>query len=307
MLATKEIQRLSASGKIPVGTKQVIRLPADSPIRYLPAYYFLPAGMIAKSKECADIPRNPLEALESEHWRGIIHSKAFLQLVMEGIAFLAWPHIGIYAPKESFSMDDPLYRWIYATPLHIKPLERFGYGINALFRMKRGEYYPYLSMEQANNIMDAVMQIVIHEHNMAPIIDCIKGNRCDEDFNTRKSWAKTDFLRKKLHTRDISKIKVLSVEQENENRRNEYERTGMDIPDTSAHMENEVLGNVVVDEFKRTLSHKDMEILELRMQGRTYEQIAETLGYKTHSAVIKRIKRIAETWSRFTDDAERQD
>jgi len=36
------------------------------------------------------------------------------------------------------------------------------------------------------------------------------------------------------------------------------------------------------------------------MDDRTYAQIAEKLGYKNHSAVLKRVKKIGERWTKFT-------
>ena len=49
----------------------------------------------------------------------------------------------------------------------------------------------------------------------------------------------------------------------------------------------------------KTLDEKDRRILELRMENYTYEEIAAEVGYKTHSAVVKRIKRIGETFQKY--------
>ena len=54
--------------------------------------------------------------------------------------------------------------------------------------------------------------------------------------------------------------------------------------------------------FKATLSKKDMAILELRVEGYTYEEIADRLGYKTHSGVIKRMEAVKK---RFIQEAGR--
>ena len=55
----------------------------------------------------------------------------------------------------------------------------------------------------------------------------------------------------------------------------------------------------VVDQFKATLSEKDMKILELRMSGDTLEEIAEKLGYKNHSGVLKRIRKIGQAYEAY--------
>ena len=42
-----------------------------------------------------------------------------------------------------------------------------------------------------------------------------------------------------------------------------------------------------------TITEKDREILKLRMEGYTEQEIADKVGYKTASAVHKRIAKIA--------------
>ncbi len=303
--AEKKIQKLFAANKISADTKEVVIFPPDSNIQFLPAFYFLPAELVAASNECFKIPRCPAELTDDpEKWAALINSDVFLQLVMEGIAYLAWPHIGVVDPKEVFSMDDPLYRWIFGTPQHIKHLHEVGYDLNKIFKMKRGEYFRFLSMEEAHTYMDFLMKCSIHEQNMKPIIEFIKRNRCDEDFAARHSKAKIDFMRKRYHTKDFADCVETSLDQVNEKVQKEYRRTGHDIHDGSINIEEDAIGNVVVDEFKQTLTENDLNILELRIQGYTYEEIAKQMGYKNHSGVIKRIRRIAEAWLDFVDDKE---
>ncbi len=43
-----------------------------------------------------------------------------------------------------------------------------------------------------------------------------------------------------------------------------------------------------------------MQILELRMSGDTLEEIAEKLGYKNHSGVLKRIRKIGQAYEAYT-------
>ena len=56
----------------------------------------------------------------------------------------------------------------------------------------------------------------------------------------------------------------------------------------------------MVDQFKATLSDKDMEILKMRMEGKTLEEIAKKLGYQNHSGVLKRIRKIGLAYEKFT-------
>ena len=50
----------------------------------------------------------------------------------------------------------------------------------------------------------------------------------------------------------------------------------------------------------KTLSEKDMAILQMRMEGKTLEEIAKKLGYKNHSGVLKRIRKIGLAYEKFT-------
>lgn len=65
-------------------------------------------------------------------------------------------------------------------------------------------------------------------------------------------------------------------------------------------MEETAVAQALVDQFKATLSEKDMQILELRMNGDTLEEIAEKLGYKNHSGVLKRIRKIGQAYEAYT-------
>ena len=48
-----------------------------------------------------------------------------------------------------------------------------------------------------------------------------------------------------------------------------------------------------------TITEKDREILKLRMEGSTEQEIAAKVGYKTASAVHKRIAKIADAYEDY--------
>ena len=54
-----------------------------------------------------------------------------------------------------------------------------------------------------------------------------------------------------------------------------------------------------MEQFEATLSAKDKTILDLRMKGRTLQEIAGIVDYETPSAVKKRIGRIADQYETF--------
>ena len=60
------------------------------------------------------------------------------------------------------------------------------------------------------------------------------------------------------------------------------------------------MGQDQIETFKRTtLTETDQEILRLRMLGHTEQEIADKVGYKTASAVHKRIAKIASIYEDF--------
>ena len=57
-----------------------------------------------------------------------------------------------------------------------------------------------------------------------------------------------------------------------------------------------------VERFLTGLNEKDREIFQLRSQGWTMEEIAAKLGYKNHTGVLKRLKKIGEAYQKYVGD-----
>ena len=54
-----------------------------------------------------------------------------------------------------------------------------------------------------------------------------------------------------------------------------------------------------MERFLATLTEKDRQIVELRQDGFTYEEIADRLGYKNHSGVIKRVEAVKKKLQKY--------
>ena len=67
-------------------------------------------------------------------------------------------------------------------------------------------------------------------------------------------------------------------------------------------MSHTVLEPMAVSEFLASLGETDRQILTMRMEGITLEKIAEKLGFKTHSAVHKRIRKIGLAYEKFSGE-----
>ena len=73
-----------------------------------------------------------------------------------------------------------------------------------------------------------------------------------------------------------------------------------DVADPRSEFENSVISEMQIASFaESTITEKDREILKLRMEGYTEQEIADKVGYKTASAVHKRIAKIADAYEDF--------
>ena len=135
--------------------------------------------------------------------------------------------------------------------------------------------------------------MVIAEQNWQPMIDAIWENRTVEDYETTGSTVKTDFMRKWHHNRSG---KPISLDEMMENEDGDI----FEVADPRGEFEQKVISEMQIAAFaEQSITEKDREILKLRMDGLTEQEIADKVGYKTASAVHKRIARIADAYEDF--------
>ena len=73
-----------------------------------------------------------------------------------------------------------------------------------------------------------------------------------------------------------------------------------DVADPRSEFENSVISEMQIASFAESIiTEKDREILKLRMEGYTEQEIADKVGHKTASAVHKRIARIADAYEDY--------
>ena len=142
--------------------------------------------------------------------------------------------------------------------------------------------------------------LIMAKHNLHTVIEAAKEFRCFEDFDFRNSRQKTNFYRKWYHTR--TKHQMISIEKFKENYAESHNGQEWDEPDSSQDAEENITSEILVEQFKATLTEKDMAILEMRTEGDTLEEIAQKLGYKNHSGVLKRIRKIGLDYEKFTGE-----
>lgn len=141
-----------------------------------------------------------------------------------------------------------------------------------------------------NNAVKTAMQVISYEE----MAQAVQENAAYEDFNHDKfnNYRSKDFDRKWNHTR--SKIETVSFSEMGSVVNDEGESAPAQIADNSVNVENEVIANLTGNNFWENISEDDRMLLRMRMSGKTQQEIADALGYKTHSAVTKRLQKLKE-------------
>lgn len=267
----------------------------DSPVRYLPLAYMLPYDVISRYPTLSKLPRSMGALNAIPGWGKVILSQQFLNEIMDAVASLAFPHFGFGGWKEHYSGYSPVWRLSYALPLWATGVEKVrGWGVQALFALPPDYEIPFCDPEDVRQVMKQVVEETIEEQGWGPILEVIRNMPCEEDFERWDTNVRKDFLRKWYHTRS-KRVQTVSLEECMEDEDSRIHS----IPDPKGDFTEQVESEDFCQRFKTTLSQKDMAILELRVEGYTLEEIADRLGYKTHSAVVKRMEAIKKRFLQY--------
>lgn len=141
-----------------------------------------------------------------------------------------------------------------------------------------------------NNAVKTAMQVMNYEE----LAQVVQDNAAYEDFNHDKfdNYRSKDFDRKWNHTR--SKTETVSFNEMEDTVNGEGESSPVQVADTSVNVEDEVITHLTGKTFWDSISDDDRTLLRMRMSGKTQQEIADTFGYKTHSAVTKRLQKLKE-------------
>jgi hypothetical protein len=276
---------------------------------YLPLFYLFPKELL--KSECpalVDMPRSVHGIFTQEKWFRQLASDFFMQAVIDLTAFFVWPAFGISTYMECFSGYDPLWQLAHAIPIWRNAYTHMsGITPKSLADTPEREQ-PWIGLDEFQNVM---LQIGLHgitENNLLPCIEAVREMRCAEDYDNRNSNAKIDFYRGWYHTRSKTTSVSLDnlIEMDSNDSRDDSisAQLGNYVSDPTAQYEDVVCSKLDIEKFYQSIKPLDREILELRIQGYTYQEIADKIKYKTHSAVLKRINRIAERYFDFTDEQE---
>ena len=288
-----------------------IKIPRDSYLIWLPLFYALPKELAGKRPAYLDLPRNINVLLCEKRYRDLINCDSFLELVWDCYAWAIWQFLQVPAKDGSYkdipgdwshySGDFPLWRLFYGIIQHFRNAFEYemDWSFQRLFAAPEDVDFPWLTYKQFGNLVGNLTDKIVAEQNLQPVIDAAWENRQPEDYNGGQNTKKRDFMRSWNHDR---KYEHLSVEGIAETGMVEDGDIFYDIPDPKAEFEAKVLSDTQIEQFQQTLSERDMMILGLRMEGKTLQEIADAVGFKTAGAVKKRIDKIAGAYDAFVTE-----
>ena len=268
---------------------------------YIPAYYFIPKSVLdGCGKEMNSLPRNPKEILRSWDAIALVESDLFQMIIIDTYAYMVWPYMMPGVKREIYSGYEPSWVLAHSPSFWVQEMTDVGIipTVEALFRSSEMDKpLGYVTDDAIALLFSWLVPQVMERHHMNEVIEAADEYRCFEDFDYRSSRQKTDFYRRWYHTR--TRHPMMSLEQLQEEYSEDHDGQEWDCMDERVEIEPEVTAQVQVDEFLSTLSDKDKQMLQMRMGGRTLEDIADELGYKNHSGVLKRIRKIGQAYEKY--------
>ncbi len=287
-----------------------IKIPQDSYLSWLSLFYALPKELVEKRPAYLELPRNIKRLLREERYREMLND-SFLELVWDCYAWSIWQFLQVPTKDggyrdipgdwSHYSGDFPLWRISYDIIRYFRVAFEceLDWSYQRLFSAPEDIGFPWLTYKQFGNLVGNLTDKIVAEQNLQPVIDAVWENFQPEDYNGGKNLSKRDFLRSWNHDRNHEH---LSVEEIKETGAVVDGDSLYDLPDPSADFETRVLSKVQIQQFQQSLGEKDKTILRLRMEGKTLQEIADAVGYKTAGAVKKRIDKIAGAYEGFASD-----
>ncbi len=269
--------------------------------KYLTAYFFIPEGIRKKfGAELNVIPRELGKLRANRRALETIESDLFLLAIIDAYAYMVWPHITPDTMRmETYSGYDPVWKIAHTPDFWI--LEMIIQGViprtEHFFRFPLDYQYPIIPEEGVYTILEHIVPRAMTRHGLWGVVQTAKNYRCFEDYEDDESFQKIDFDRKWYHTR--TKHPMVSYEKFQQDWQEFHGGEEWDIADKSVKTQDEIVSELDIEAFTNGLSNKDRQILQLRRQGQSYEDIAKAVGYKTHSAVGKRLKIIGKLYEDF--------
>ena len=250
---------------------------------YIPLFYFLPKSLLDK---CGKLPfqvsRYPYELFHD--WRQIelIESDQFNLLIKDGFHYLVWPYMGLNAGREIYSGYYPAWNFSHMPSYWIKALydaDVLPSIENVVKNITPDTLFNFVSDEYVDTVLKEVVPQAMEKFGMNDIIAVTKEYPCFEDFDDRPSRQKTDFKNRYYHNK--TKHPMISLEAFKEEYKENHDDAEWDMIDESFDLEGDTASKVDLERFMETLSDTDRQIMQLRLEKYTYQEIADKVGYSS--------------------------
>ena len=125
-----------------------------------------------------------------------------------------------------------------------------------------------------NNAVNTMFDVMEYEK----LAEIVRLNSDEQDFNDKvdNNYRLKDHVRRWEHTKDKKK-NILTPDPNAE------------LREPPKSVEEEAIGNVLVEQFMATLDETDYKIFSLKLLGYTQNEIAKEIGFSSNSAVSKRL------------------
>lgn len=150
---------------------------------------------------------------------------------------------------------------------------------------------PTQLLQKAEQLLHNTVNLTMDVMQYEEIAAILNEAPAHQDFNHQKAtnYRAQDFDRKWNHTR--ASMATISLEALNEGSSAEHKTQDV-IADVRVNLEEDVIAAIAQQTFWESVSESDKLLLQLRMNGLSQKEIAEQLGYKTHTAVTKRLQQL---------------
>ena len=271
----------------------------------LPIYYMIPDKIAVRmERQFDELLRMPAELLLDPKSLALVESDKFREHMCDAFAYLAWHTIGIKGWMELYSGYAPQWIIVHETYLWMQQLQK----IKALWTNFDLFWDPLLhqiitfpTVEEAYEIVAMAKEPMMKLCDHGEIIKIANEMPCEEDFDFRRfenkrraNWRRSWYHMRTKHPTAFYDEIIRSPGS------SDYQLLISSTSDISP--EQIAIDREEGERFFRTLSLIDRKIILLRNQGYTLEETAKMVGFATHSAVLKRIRKIGKAYERFSGE-----
>lgn len=272
-----------------------------------PLFCYLPDFVLdGAPQRYHEVYHNRMTVWDNDAYQEFLHSAEFIKFTSDAYAKLMWPAFGIKTYFEGFSQDDPI--WLLAHEVAVLAGNWRISFVNPMPLNARGHrLWPEAMLKIAGHgLRDAMLRYaehVIAECHFTPVIAYVRKHRCFEDYNHLQTRERKTFERDWYHRRAF--VQVHSYEALFEPLADGTKPSAA-VQEPSYRIEDDLCGRLSVQQFLDVLSTRDAKILRLRMYDYTLQEIADIVGFSTHSAVKKRMNKIKRTYIAYCETLKKE-